>query len=254
VVGAAAAGVWFLMREPAPLVVEQEPNDDSAHANHIAAGGPVTAYLGRRRSIQDGDRDAFIVKWPRGTRRTVTVRVTGIPNLDINLAINGNDGAAAISDDGRVGDGEVLHRRVIDGPLLITVGQTLAKNEHPIENVSDAYTLTVTEDKLAGELEPNTNDTDANPLELTRELRGFLDLRDDIDQLRWTGPDGTYNVIVRADGLPLAWRLGDGKARTPGSAQVPLKRGELIRIERTDRSAQGSLTARDAMWSVVVMP
>ena len=87
------------------------------------------------------------------------------------------------------------------------------------------------------------------------ELRPQLvDSRDDVDQLRWTGPDGTYNVIVRADGVPLAWRIGDGKQRTPGSAQLVLEQGELLRIERTDRAALGPLTARDAMWSVVVMP
>ena len=82
--------------------------------------------------------------------------------------------------------------------------QTLAKDQKlPVENVSDPYTLTVTEEAAAGETEPNNNEADANPLELTQELRGYLDTRDDVDVLRWTGADGTYNVIVRADGLPL---------------------------------------------------
>ena len=54
--------------------------------------------------------------------------------------------------------------------------------------------------------------------------------------------------------MPLAWRLPDGKARTPGSAQVTLKRGDVIRLERTDRTSTGPLTGRDGMWSVVVMP
>jgi len=76
----------------------------------------------------------------------------------------------------------------------------------------------------------------------------------DIDQLRWTGADGNYNVVVRADGVPLAWRIGDGDMRTPGAAVVTLKRGDLIRLERTDRTATTPLTGRDAMWSVVVMP
>jgi hypothetical protein len=61
-------------------------------------------------------------------------------------------------------------------------------------------------------------------------------------------------VIVRADGVPLAWRLPDGKPRTPGSAQVALKRGDVIRLERTDRTSAGPLTGRDGMWSVIVMP
>jgi len=97
-------------------------------------------------------------------------------------------------------------------------------------------------------------DADANPLEPTRELRGYLDTRADIDMLRWMGPDGNYSVVVRADGLPLAWRIGDGKPRTPGAAQIVLHRGELIRLERTDRTATGALVGRDVMWSIVVTP
>jgi serine/threonine-protein kinase len=255
VLGLAGAAAWFLMRDKPPLDAEREPNNDGNHANPIAAGREITGYLGRRSSVQDGDRDTFLVNWPAGSPRVVTVRVTGLPNIDVHLAIASTTGArAAMSDDGRVGDGEVLHRRSVEGPLVITVGETLGKGQPPVENVSDPYILTVTEEKLAGETEPNMTDADANPLELTHELRGYLDARDDVDQLRWMSNDGTYRVIVRADGLPLAWRTSDGKARTPGSAQLTLKHGELIRIERTDRASTGPLTARDSMWSIVVMP
>ncbi len=253
--GAAGAVAYLVMRERPPLTAEGESNDDAAHANTIAAEKPVTGFLGKRQTIQDGDRDVFIVKWPAGTRRTITVRVTGLPNIDINLSIARADGShAAHADDGRVGEDEVLHRRSVEGPLVVTIGQTVTKGQLPVENVSDPYTLTVTEDKLVGETEPNTNDADANPLELTRELRGYLDARTDVDQLRWTGESGTYQVIVRADGVPLAWRTSDGKARTPGSAKVPLAKGELVRLERTDRASTGPVTGRDAMWSVIVMP
>jgi serine/threonine-protein kinase len=255
VLGLAGTAAWFLMREKPPVDIEQEPNNDGNHANRIAAGHEITGFLGRRASVQDGDRDTYLVSWPAGSHRVVTVRVTGLPNIDIHLAIASTNGArAAMSDDSRAGEGEVLHRRSVEGPLVITVGETLAKGQLPVENVSDPYTLTVTEEKLAGEIEPNMTDADANPLELTHELRGYLDARDDVDQLRWMSNDGTYRVIVRADGLPLAWRTSDGKARTPGSAQLTLKHGELIRLERTDRTANGPVTARDAMWSIVVMP
>jgi serine/threonine-protein kinase len=254
VLGAGMAVLWFVMREPPPLTAEREPNNDGNHANKIAPNTEITGFLGKRMSTRDGDRDTYVVRFPGGGRHVVTVRVTGLPNLDLNVAIVDGDGMhGAASDDGRVGDGEVLHRRAIDGPLVVTVGQTVAKGQLPVENVSDPYKLTVIEEKEAGETEPNASDADANPLELTHELRGYLDARDDVDQLRWTGADGEYNVIVRADGLPLAWRLPDGKLRTPGSAKVKLQRGDLIRLERTDRTGTGPLTARDATWSVVVM-
>ncbi|HEY0190104.1 MAG TPA: hypothetical protein VGC42_03225, partial [Kofleriaceae bacterium] len=151
-----------------------------------------------------------------------------------------------------VGSGEVLHRRAVDGPVVITVGETLGKDQLPIENVSDPYTLTVTEEALAGEAEPNNMDADATPLALTEELRGYLDTRVDVDLLRWSGPAGSFQVVVRADGLPLVWRLADGKPRTPGAATVELHQGEVIKLERSDRAGKGPLVGRDRPWSVVV--
>jgi hypothetical protein len=247
------------MRPPGTLRAEREPNDDLAQANRVAPGVPVTGYLGKRRSSTEGDRDVYRVDWPRGTRRVATVALTGLPNLDVNLRIDDSDGVhGAVSDEGRLGEGEVLHRRVVDGPLVISVGQTLAPGQQlPIENVSDAYELTVTEERGdAGEIEPNNLEADATPLAPTWELRGYLDARDDVDLLRWTGPDGRFIVVVRGDGLPFAWRLAGGKPRTPGEATVDLRRGELIRIERTDRSEPAvplPPKGRDAPWSIVVV-
>ncbi len=251
IVGAAA---WFLTRAAPPLTEEREPNDDVAHANRIAAGTEVVGYLGKRHSPDAGDRDVFVVPWPAGSKRVVTVRVSGLPNIDVNLSVTDGDGLhGATSDEGGIGDGEVLHRRAIDGPLVVTIDQTLDKDRRlPVENVSDPYKVTVIEETLSGETEPNGNDADANPLELTKELRGYLDTRGDIDVLRWTGPEGTYNIVVRADGLPLAWRIGDGALRTPGAANVTLRAGELIHLERTDRTTTGPLVGRDVMWSIVV--
>jgi len=253
--GAAGAGAYYVLREPPPLTEEREPNDDAAHANKIAPNTKVTGYLGKRRSTSDGDVDTFLVPYSSASGHVITVRVTGIPNLDINLAVTDGDGLhGASSDDGSLGEGEVLHRRAVDGPIVITVGETLAKDARPVENVSDPYTLTITEEPQAGETEPNNREPDANPLEPTRELRGYLDTREDVDLLRWTGNDGTYNVIVRAEGLPLAWHTGDGKRRTPGAAQVTLHKGELLTLERTDKGGKGPLPGREAMWSVVVTP
>ncbi len=252
VLGAAGAGAYFLTRPNPPLSEEREPNDDVAHANKIAL--TVTGHLGKRHSPQAGDRDNFIVPWPASTKRVVTVRVTGLPNLDINLGITDGDGLhGAVADEGQLGEPEMLHRRAVDGPIDISIDQTLTQGKLPVENVSDEYTVTVIEeDPQAGEIEPNGTDADANPLELTKELRGYLDTRADVDMLRWLGPDGTYNVVVRADGIPLEWRIGDTKPRTPGAALVALKHGDLIRIERTDKALKGTLPGRDQPWSIAV--
>jgi serine/threonine-protein kinase len=252
--GAVAAGVVLLSRGAPTLREEREPNDEVAQANRIAAGTSVTGYLGKRHSPTEPDRDVYVVPWPAGSRRVVTVAVSGLPNIDLNLSVNDGDGLhGATVDEAGIGAGEALHRRAVDGPIVITVGETMAKDQTlPIENVSDPYRLTVTEETLPGESEPNNMDADANPLVLTEELRGTLDTRLDVDLLRWTGETGEFHIVVRADGVPLVWRLPDGKPRTPGAAAIALHRGDLIRLERTDRSGTGPLPGRDGQWSVVV--
>ncbi|MGE3458770.1 MAG: hypothetical protein AB7O24_26875, partial [Kofleriaceae bacterium] len=252
-IAAAVAAVAWLVTRPRPLLSsELEPNDAPSKANQIAAGTPITGYLGKRLGQTEGDKDVYVVKWPAG-RRIATVTATAPPNIDINLTINDADGShgATVVEAGSGGT-EVLHRRPVIGPIVVTVAQTMSKDQkYPIENVSDAYSITVVEETSPGEAEPNNGAADATPLELNRELRGFLDTRLDVDLVKWTGDDGPINVVVRADGLPLVWKIGDGKSRTPGAATVELKRGDLIRIERTDRGGTGPLPGRDLSWSIV---
>ena len=250
--GGIAGGAVLVTREPPPLREEREPNDDTGHANRIAAGVPVTGFLGKRHSRTEPDRDVYVVPWPSGSRRIVTVAVTGLPNIDVTLGVTDGDGLhGATIDEDAAGGGEVLHRRLVDGPVVVTIGEALAQDQLPVENVSDPYTLTVTEEALAGETEPNNGEADANPLVLTEEMRGYLDTRDDVDLLRWTGDPGTYHIVVRSDGGSLVWRLPDGPQRTPGAATIELHRGDVIRLERTDRGGKGAPTG-DHRWSVIV--
>jgi eukaryotic-like serine/threonine-protein kinase len=255
VLGAIAAVVWYVTREPPPRASELEPNDDAANANHIAANTPVTGFVGKRRSKAEGDRDVYVVRWPEGSHRVVSVTVTGVPNLDVDLAISDGDGAHGwTADEAGVGGGEVMHRRSIDGPLVISVAEVAPKDGVlPVENVSDPYTLTITEDNpTRGEIEPNNTDVDATQLALTDELRGYLDSRRDVDLVRFGGPDGEYTITVRADGVPLVWLTSDGKRRTPGATRLALKNGDLIRIERVDAAQTGPLAGRDSPWSIYI--
>lgn len=250
--GLVGGGVYVATRQPGPVTREREPNAERATANRIAPATAVTGLLGQRTSPTEGDRDAFVVAWAPGTRRVITVAVTAPPNIDLQVSIR-DEVREELVDQAGVGEAEGAHRRTVTGPVVITLGQPRARPPaRPIENVSDPYTLTVTEDAPGGEQEPNGSDADATPLALGTELRGYLDVRDDVDLLRWTGDAGTYDVTVRADGLPLAWRPGDGKPRSPGAARVVLTRGEVLRLERTDRAGTGTLPGRDAPWSIVV--
>src|SRR5947208_7082468 len=56
-------------------------------------------------------------------------------------------------------------------------------------------TLFRSEAATGGESEPNEDDADANPLAPGVALSGYLDARNDVDELRWTGNDGTFNIV-----------------------------------------------------------
>jgi serine/threonine protein kinase len=246
--GAAGAIGWTLLKPPGITRDEREPNDTIERANRI--GHNVRGFIGKRISATEGDKDYF--RFDGSGRRVISVIVTGLPNVDITLSVDDTSGRSTSIDEGRIGQGEAIHRRMIDGPVLVGVGQTLAKDQKlPTENVSDAYELTIVEELAdAGEIEPNNMEADATALVPTYELRGYLDTTTDVDLLRWTGETGTYIVVVRADGVPLQWKLGDGQARTPGEATIELKKGELIRIERNPAQPQ---TKPDVSWSIVVV-
>lgn len=248
VLGGAGAAVWYLMRPPGLLRAEREPNDEPARANRIALGAPVQGLLGKRLTATEGDKDFYRVDG--SGRRVITVTVSGLPNIDVSLTVEDTSGHSTTIDEGRTGEGEALHRRRIDGPVIVGIGQTLAPGQKlPTENVSDHYTVIVTEEVAdAGEIEPNNMEADATPLVPTYELRGYLDTAADVDLLRWTGEAGTYTVVVRAEGV--AWKTADGKARTPGEAKVTLAKGELIRIERNPAAPRAG---RDVAWSIVVV-
>jgi len=256
VLGGIAAGVWLMLRPPKAVTEEHEPNNGRSDANRIDINTEVTGYLGKRIGPRAPDIDTYIVP-STGQRRVVTATVTSPPNIDVNLTIEDAGGIRrAVTDEAPLGGAEAIHRRRIDGAIIVTVTQTVAPGTTFVtENVSDPYTLVVTEERAdTGEVEPNNSEADATAWVPGAELHGYLDARLDIDLLRFGGEAGTYSVVVRADGVPLAWSLAGDKPRTPGAATLTLTPGQLVRIERTDRGeATGTLPGRDAPWSIVAV-
>jgi serine/threonine-protein kinase len=254
------AAWWLFLRPNPPHTAEVEPNNDDAHATRIAAGTDVTGYLGKRVSRGEPDSDAYLVPWSAGSTHVVSVRVSGLPNLDLAMQLHDSrDQQIATADETGVGGGEVLLRWKVDGPLVVHVGEALAPGALPVENVSDPYTLTVTAEEVSAgwETEPNGNAPDATPLPPGSAVRGWLEARGELDLLRWEGDTGPVLVEVTADAaLPLRWRGPDGVSREPGAATVTLEHGAILRLERTDRGVPHDrpLPGLDSPWTVTATP
>jgi eukaryotic-like serine/threonine-protein kinase len=258
---AAAGGgaAWYLTREDQVVTKEREPNAELTAANLVAFEQGVTGHLGKRRSKTEGDRDVFEVKGSSG-RQLISIEVSAIPNVDLAITVLGRDGRVwASADEGGVGEGEHLFRRAMEGPVFVAVESQLADGQTvPTENVSDEYTLVVRRDAAdaSWESEPNASQADANDVLPARELRGYLEARGDVDVLRWAGEDGNVTIDVRGDGVPLVWQTQDGQARQPGVARVHLKKGDLLRLSRSDQSTprKGGLPGLTATWSLIATP
>lgn len=256
----AAAGWWIFLRPVPAHTAEVEPNDDDAHATRIAPGTDVTGYLGRRISRSEPDRDIYEIDWPNGSQHIVTVRVSGLPNIDVALVIrDGRGRQVATADETGVGNGEALLRWDVDGALFVEVDEAMHDQKLAIENVSDPYTLSVAidADDPGWEVEPNGNAPDATPVSPGSAVRGWLEARGEVDELRWDGPSGPVNVEVTTDGaLPLRWTAPDNVARAPGTATLTLQHGDVIRLQRNDLTMDHDkpLPGIDSAWSVTVTP
>jgi len=255
----AAVGVWWtVVREPPTRTREREPNDLIAQATRIALDTTVTGQLGRRRSRAEPDIDYYVVARAAGAAPALTVRLSGLPNIDVALTVRDRDGSVVASaDEAGVGAGEAIYMRRVTGPVTIEVAEVMTA-ALPVENVSDDYTLEVRAE--AGdptwELEPNSGATDALAVAAGVAVHGRLEARADVDALRWAGGPGPVTIEVSAPpSLPLSWRGPDGVERAAGRATMTLAADDLVTLRRTDRDAvKGDQPGVDASWTVMMTP
>ena len=179
--------LWW---QAAPSVGQElEPNDDPRHPQVLGVDGAVTGVLGKRRSQHQADQDCFALpKLPAG--QVLTVEVTGLPNMDLQLALHDKDGDARLTVDHRGrGQGELL--RLPDPGLPVTavcVTEAVAENGVASESLSDHYQLQVQAMALPEGAEHEPNDQPpGEPLAIDAPRSGSLDGPRDRDVFRLEG-------------------------------------------------------------------
>ena len=183
----ALAGVlgWMMLapsRESA-AVEEHEPNDDTTSANLLASGQAIRGQVGKRRNVEESDRDVYRIVVPPGATR-LTAEVSGIPEMDLVLQVRDANGhELAASETGAEGDAEaIFDLHVEPGDYYVEVREVWVRGEKATENVSDWYSLRAMADAAPTdeELEPNGSDDDAN-VAATPAMSGRLSHPGDID-------------------------------------------------------------------------
>jgi len=262
---AAGGGVayWRWLRLQ-PQNLEREPNNDLATATPIGAGQPVRGHIGVRVGPNQGDRDYFKLRTGArpGAPKLLRVTLTGIPNADLLLAlIDQNGKQLTVADNGGLGENETVpNLGITSDPVYLEVVESKEGGPHaPTENVSDEYVLeaSVSAPAVDEELEPNDAESEANPIAPGKPMHGTLARAGDVDNFRFTGAEGRYEVGL--DGAPsvkAALRAGGTVVKRKG--KVALKPGSIITVERVDEPTPGTgrnvLHGVDERYTLTVSP
>jgi serine/threonine-protein kinase len=241
---AAGGVVYYLSWERSrPSSVEKEPNNTLEAATLIAAGHPVRGKIGRRIDDTQSDRDYYRVGGAKGRTR-LRAELSSIRRMDLALALyDGSGKLLANADNVGRGEAELIPNLVWNGgDVFVAVTESRHVTDGPTENPTDEYTLGVTFTAIAAgdEVEPNDVDSDAQPLDATTPITGWLGRHRDVDRFRWQGEAGDWMVEVGgAEGVPVAIRVNDGDVTKDRKARVTLHKGDILIVERRDVDDRG---------------
>jgi serine/threonine-protein kinase len=253
ILGAIGGVAYALTRLSAekPATVEREPNNTAGYANLLPLGMPVRGAIGAR--IEGGHADIDYFRIPPGHGpRVATVRLQGVPDLDLVLELYDAQGRRLAKCDayGR-GWGEWLQPTSI-GPaeVYLVVREEWDQGQPPSERPGDPYALTATwgPPQPGWEVEPNDWEAVATPVPAGPPVRGYLGEEDDRDRfavttaasgkmvVRVTPPAGVDVMLLESGAGDDAGKL-DGKRmlnrRGPGTAEeltVEAKAGRAVLV------------------------
>jgi hypothetical protein len=195
----------FFRRETRVATREKEPNDEPAQANRLAAGTEVSAQLGKRISPTYGDADVYSFDVPFDAPRTIDLRVSALPNVDmvVELVRKGESLPLLLADSGKAGQPEAVPNLTLrGGSYYVRVRERFGSVRWPTENVSDGYRIgfEFLPPDPGGETEPNDTTELAEKLVVGTPRHGFLGWAGDADIYCLTKPTPAFTVQLSAVG------------------------------------------------------
>ena len=214
--------------KPAFAGWEMEPNSQASEATEVPFGKTVHGMLGKRIDLERSDRDFYRIEVPQDAG-LVSVSCSGLPNMAICLWLyrQGEVDPRGRYCTGRPGQPlSIPSLRMEPGTYLFAVMQDRASYDgrepaFVLENVSDAYALTVsgvTMDKGA-EAEPNDAESVATPVPVGGVVVGRFDWVGDVDRVCAWPEDARSSVRAR-------WVVSDADER-------PRDRGAVLEVTQS---------------------
>ncbi len=255
--GVAYGGLWAYQRataEPPFAGLEKEPNDQASEANHVPFGRSVRGFLGKRIDVDRSDRDFYRIALP-SSEAVVSVSMTALPNIASCLWVyrEGEVEPRARYCTGAPGkDLSIPALHMDPGPYLFAVMQDRAAYDERgrpfvLENVSDAYELTVsgaTPDK-ATESEPNDEEAVATPVPIDGTVTGRFDWVGDTDVVCAWPKDASESGRARLEVVDADERARDLGAVLELVYVIDGSKGASLRVHRP--GARGEPTDTDAI-------
>lgn len=211
---------------------DQEPNDMPAQATPVDADGNARGTIGQRRSAEAGDRDCY--RLPKGKDDDLSIEVSPVPNMDLELRLHDSDGRSlGVFDHAGPGQGEIVrHFDTRRAPTVVCIGEKLAAGQVAGESLSDTYQLHIRRRARQGPMEQEPNEeagADALPGGLS--LVGALDGPRDVD---------VFRVDERLDGKVLRVVVESKDQRSLGGMRLALldAGGKVLATEVLRGSAQ----------------
>jgi len=258
---AVLGGIWWLgWGLPAQLVRhESESNDDIPEADRVAPGVAMQGVLYAGAGSLMDDMDVFRVEVPSPDLRA-NIQLSGIPELDLQLAIRYVDGQGTVLrvDSAGESQGEILTGFLSRDPAFYVFVQPSANavirsnGEYPYELLVQFRPAL-----LGEELEPNDTPSRAQALAPGQRALGYVGWARDVD--RWVIPAVQQPLRLTLSGIPdvdltltLAESNGPGEQETgqtmnaggPGES-------ETLVISPSSAARQLIVGAGDASWDVL---
>ena len=239
-------GWAMFLKKPTAQTSESEPNNDVNQATLVQNNQDVTGFLGKRLSKTSSDKDFYKVAGDFSSPKILTVDLSAIANMDLELIVYDTKGKILNhSDKTGVGGKEVIRRLKVDTRPFVLVQQPPLKDSPlPVENVSDSYLLhvAVEEPSNNAESEPNENRSDATQLNNAHSVTGWLDTNKDLDVYVFTSDQESANITLESpNAKKIEWKKNEGSWSRWSKKGMLLKNGDSLAL-RTKQSNSGNET------------
>lgn len=225
-------------KELIPLIDEKELNDYPTWAQFLPPGVGAKGYINKPHKFPQGitpDRDVFLFEITGTEKQILWARLTAVPDVNTFLSVYTRGEQKIVHQDINGPDEEeiIVNLTLAPGKYYFKVGSTKRGNTYEY-NLKKTYTLfwKLSRPGAGEEVEPNDRRTEANPVVIGSEIRGFISSGQDQDFFQLAEKDEIYRIdLTPPSKVAIAlsfWNSGDKKS----VSRIDTRVGKILTLRR----------------------